>query len=128
MHIRFGLPAPLYFDSQSSIEMNSKAAASLRECNLIICDEALMVLRYAVETGDKKLKEIMDNNVIFGGKVVLFGGDFRQTLPIKARANHSEIIDLCIKNSYVWIHFEQRELMQNMQANPEKKQFVSDLL
>ena len=31
---------------------------------------------------DKLLRKLMDSDIIFGGKVMVLSGDFRQTLPI----------------------------------------------
>ena len=31
---------------------------------------------------DRTLKGIMSNDLLFGGKIVILGGDFRQLLPI----------------------------------------------
>ena len=42
-----------------------------------------MTKRKAVEALDRSMRDIMDiPNLPFGGKTILFGGDFRQTLPI----------------------------------------------
>ena len=35
-----------------------------------------------IEAFDFLLKDIMESNMLFGEKVVVFGGDFRQTLPV----------------------------------------------
>jgi len=42
-----------------------------------------MAPRYALEIMDRTLRDIMNNDFSFGGKIVLLGGDFRQLLPIK---------------------------------------------
>jgi ATP-dependent DNA helicase PIF1 len=31
---------------------------------------------------NRLLKDIMENDVFFGGKVIVLGGDFRQVLPV----------------------------------------------
>ena len=41
-------------------------------------------------------------NVPFGGKVMVFGGDFRQTLPIVKHGNRSAIVSNCINRSSLW--------------------------
>jgi ATP-dependent DNA helicase PIF1 len=49
---------------------------------LIIWDEVAMTKRQSVEMLDRSLQDIMGYELQFGGKVMVFGGDFRQVLPI----------------------------------------------
>ena len=44
-----------------------------------------MAPRYALEIMDRTLKDIIRNDLLFGGKIVILGGDFRQLLPILPR-------------------------------------------
>ena len=66
---------------------------------MFIWDEAPMAPRYALEIMDRALKDIMSNDLLFGGKIVILGGDFRQLLPILPRSIRSEVINLSIKSS-----------------------------
>ncbi|KMQ89447.1 hypothetical protein RF55_10925 [Lasius niger] len=91
VHKIFGLPVPLFADSSSTIKIQSKEAQYLKEIDIFIWDEAPMAPRYALEIMDRTLRDIMNNNISFGGKIVLLGGDFRQLLPIKVHAIRSEI-------------------------------------
>jgi len=54
---------------------------------IIIGDEAPMAHKFCFEPLDKSSRDIMSslNHVQspFGGKVVVFGGDFKQILPVK---------------------------------------------
>jgi hypothetical protein len=43
---------------------------------LIIWDEVAMIKRQSIETLDRSLWDIMGCEVPFGGKVMVFGGDF----------------------------------------------------
>ena len=45
-----------------------------------------MAPKYAVEALNMMLQDIVDGSCAFGGKVVVFGGDFRQILPVVRRA------------------------------------------
>ena len=45
---------------------------------LIIWDEASMAKRQAIEALDRTMQDIIEENFPFGGKIMLFGGDFRQ--------------------------------------------------
>ena len=50
-------------------------------------------VEYNIEEANKKLIDIMDRPTgLFGGKTVILGGDFMQTLPIKKKATNDQII------------------------------------
>lgn len=49
-----------------------------------------------------KLKDIMGNNNDFGGKVMVFGGDFRQLLPIIPRPITYQTVSANLVKSYLW--------------------------
>nr|KAJ0224052.1 hypothetical protein LSAT_V11C200058700 [Lactuca sativa] len=63
-------------------------ASLLRKASLIIWDEAPMIHKHAFEALDRTLKDIFkyhnprNSNLPFGGKVIVFRGDFRQILPV----------------------------------------------
>lgn len=52
-----------------------------------------MTKRQAVEALDRSLRDIMSCDMPFGGKVMLFGGDFRQVLPVVLRGTRAQITD-----------------------------------
>lgn len=68
-----------------------------------------------IEALDSLLKDIMDSNVLFVGKVVVFGGDFRQTLPM-VRGGKKNFIRESILNSKIWNQFEKLRFTKNMCA------------
>ncbi|GJS36785.1 DNA helicase, partial [Tanacetum coccineum] len=53
-------------------------------------------------------------NVLFGGKTIVLGGDFCQTLPVKKVAGKEELIAASIAESYLWCHFRICTLKENM--------------
>ena len=65
----------------------------LKQASLITWDEVAMTKRQAVEMLDRLLKDIMECPLPFGGKVVVFGGDFRQVLPVVTRGTRAQITD-----------------------------------
>ena len=85
---------------------------------LIIWDEAPMAHKFYFEALDKSLRDIMrlgnESSTIFGGKVIAFGGDFCQILPIVPRGSQSDIVHSTINASYVWDHCEVLILTKNM--------------
>ena len=81
-HSAFGIPLELDKDSSSSIKVNSNKGDLLKQVDLIVWDEAPMMHKHSFECVDRLLRDITGNDTVFGGKVVLFGGDFRQILPV----------------------------------------------
>ncbi|KAH1087266.1 hypothetical protein GYH30_018698 [Glycine max] len=81
-HSKFAIPVPATENSTCNIHQGSELAELLKVTKLIVWDEAPMCHKFAFEALDKSLKDIMQNNLAFGGKIIVFGGDFRQILPI----------------------------------------------
>jgi ATP-dependent DNA helicase PIF1 len=60
----------------------------------------------ALNHSTESLRDILDTKEkALGGKSMLVGGDFRQTLPIKIKANKSQIIATSLPKSYLWPRF-----------------------
>ncbi|WVZ88360.1 hypothetical protein U9M48_034890 [Paspalum notatum var. saurae] len=79
-----------------------------------------MTNKHCFEAPDKSLRDILrstddkSENKPFGGMTVVMGGDFRQILPVVPKGRRSHIIDASLKRSYLWKHFEEIKLTQNM--------------
>jgi hypothetical protein len=92
-HSRFKLPLDIRQNSMCSIRKNTHLAALIQKAPLIIWDEAPVNHRYCFEALDRTLKDIMSDITPhselkqFGGKTIVLGGDFRQTLPVLQPAN-----------------------------------------
>ncbi len=86
-HSRFKIPLELDSSSICSISKQSDTAKLLRDTKLIIWDEAPMMNKFAFEAVNRTLQDLCDSEEIFGGKVVVLSGDFRQVLnfPIISR-------------------------------------------
>ncbi|GJW36161.1 DNA helicase [Tanacetum coccineum] len=87
----------------------------LVEADLIIYDEAPMNDKRCFETLDRTLRDLMKApNLLFGGKTIVLGGDFRQTLPVKKGAAKEELIAASIAESHLWWNFKICTLTENM--------------
>ncbi|GJY96377.1 DNA helicase [Tanacetum coccineum] len=114
-HSRFQIPVNLHDECTCNIKKNSQLADLLRQTSLIIWDEAPMNDRRCFEALDRCLKDVLDNpNTLFGGKSIMLGGDFRQTLPVKKKASKAEVLDASITRSYIWPEFKTYTLKKNM--------------
>ena len=56
----------------------------------------------------------MHNDKPFGGKVIVFGGDFCQILPVVPRGSRSDIMHTSLNASYIWDHCQVFKLTKNM--------------
>nr|GEV52666.1 DNA helicase [Tanacetum cinerariifolium] len=118
-HSRFKLPLDLTDTSVCSVK-KTQLANLIRETSLIIWDEASMNDRRCFETLDKTLRDILRKSyALFGGKTIMLGGDFRETLPVKKGASRNKIIASSIAKSYLWHHFMLHRLTKNMHLADE---------
>ncbi|XP_020881833.1 ATP-dependent DNA helicase PIF1-like [Arabidopsis lyrata subsp. lyrata] len=115
-HSRFGIPIHPDDFTTCHIVPNSDLANMLKEASLIIWDEAPMMSRYCFESLDRSLNDVIGNvdGKPFGGKVVVFGGDFRQVLPVIHGAGRAEIVLAALNSSYLWEHCKVLTLTKNM--------------
>ncbi|GKB00078.1 ATP-dependent DNA helicase PIF1-like protein, partial [Tanacetum coccineum] len=113
-HSRFAIPINVNEDSTCCINIESDLAGLIRKTKLIIWDEAPMVHKHCFEALDRTLKDIMRSSKPFGGIVVVFGGDFRQILPVIPRGTRSEIVNASLWYSYIWEDIQVLKLTENM--------------
>ncbi|XP_021761819.1 uncharacterized protein LOC110726658 [Chenopodium quinoa] len=93
--------------------------ALLKETTLIIWDEASMAKKKNLESLDLLLQDICGNKLLFGGKVVVFGGDFRQVFPVVPRKTMKEAVEASIVTSYLWPKFIKFRLTENIRARED---------
>ncbi|GKB83931.1 ATP-dependent DNA helicase PIF1-like protein, partial [Tanacetum coccineum] len=119
-HSWFSIPINVVEDSMCHIAVDSELADLIRKAKLIIWDEAPMINRHCYEAFDRMLKDICRSNrstaskQVFGGKVVLFGGDFQQILPVIPNSSRQDVVHATIKSSYLWEHCTVLKLTVNM--------------
>ncbi|EOA29167.1 hypothetical protein CARUB_v10012345mg [Capsella rubella] len=115
-HSRFSIPLNPDEFALCKIKPKSDLANLIREASLIVWDEAPMMSKFCFEALDKSFSDIIrnTNNKVFGGKVVVFGGDFRQVLPVIIGAGRAEIFMSALNASYLWDHCKVLRLTKNM--------------
>lgn len=120
-HSRFGIPINPDEFSTCTIEPGSHRAQLAARASLIIWDEAPMMSKYCFQALDRTLCDIMKttDERLFGGKVVVFGGDFRQILPVIPQGNRADIVMASINKSYIWKHCKVLQLTKNMRLFSE---------
>ncbi|XP_057246767.1 uncharacterized protein LOC125491881 [Beta vulgaris subsp. vulgaris] len=120
-HSRFGIPLNVNENSTcAGIRPGSELTVLLIKTKLIIWDEAPMMHKYCFEALDRSLRNIMrfvdrDNlHRPFGGKVIVFGGDLRQILPVVPKGTRQDIVFATVNSSYLWDSCKVLRLTRNM--------------
>ncbi|XP_071932938.1 uncharacterized protein [Coffea arabica] len=119
-HSRFKIP--LYDDDSKSCHVGKQTtiAQLIRDAKLIIWDEASMAKRKSIERFDEMMRDITSRDLLFGGKTVVFEGDFRQTLPVVTKGNKEDIISASLVMSPIWQQLTKLRLKENMRVRSNK--------
>ncbi|KAL0716058.1 hypothetical protein Bca4012_065380 [Brassica carinata] len=115
-HSRFNIQMNLDETTSCKISPDSDLARLLRLADLIVWDEAPMMSRHCFENLDRTLCDIIrtKKHKPFGGKVIVFGGDFRQILPVIPYGGRTETLMASLKRPYIWEHCKVLRLTRNM--------------
>ena len=90
-HSRFKIPLQTSESTMINMSKKSGAAKLIRKAKVIIWDKAPMAKHQTIETIDRSFRDIMDIDKPFGGKFMVFGGDFWQVLPLVPKSTRAEI-------------------------------------
>lgn len=109
---------PIEIDDNFSCNVSNQSslACLIRDAKLIVWDEASMAKKKMIAALDILLKDIMDVDILFGGKIIVFGGDFRQTLPVVRNGEKEDFIYESLLYSKIWNKLEKLHLSENMRA------------
>jgi ATP-dependent DNA helicase PIF1 len=127
-HSKYKIYPPITETSTSRIEDHDYLAEMIRQASVIVIDEVTMMVSHALNAIDKLLRKIMKNNLPFGGKVVLLGGDFRQCLPVVKHGNRVKVVQSTIKNCDTWSSFQILRLEENMRTTRGSQEFANWLI
>ena len=87
-----------------------------------------MTPKYALEVVDRLFRNLCKSDKIFGNKIVIASGDFRQTLPVVKYSKRTKIIEDCVKSSKLWKYFKHLTLKDNLRVNQNELAFKEWLL
>lgn len=89
----------------------------MRLVAVLFWDEPTMTCIYAFEALDRTLKDILGNDMSFGGKVIIFGGVLDKFYQLYKMIRY--LIDVCIVKSSLKIYVEVIHLTQHMRAKED---------
>ncbi|KAK2381623.1 ATP-dependent DNA helicase PIF1 [Trifolium repens] len=79
-----------------------------------------MIHKFAFEAFERTLQDIMSDvdakngSLLFGGKTVVFGGDFRQILSVVPKGTRADIVHATLNSSRLWRRCRVLRLTKNM--------------
>ncbi|KAI8530232.1 hypothetical protein RHMOL_Rhmol11G0040100 [Rhododendron molle] len=118
-HSRFKIPIDGEGKLSCNVSKQSGLASLLKSASLIIWDEASMAKRQSIEALDILLRDLTEKDYLFGGKVVVLGGDFRQVLPVIPKGSKDDCIDASLVRSPIWSSLKKHTLKENMRAKQD---------
>jgi len=86
----------------SPVQPNDPRGELIRLTAVIICDEAPMANKAVLNCVEETCRRVMRNELLFGGKIFVSLGDFRQTCPVIRRGSKAQVIDASIKSCPFW--------------------------
>ena len=117
-HSCLKIPIPCHEASVCNIPKTSQLAELICITDLVIQDEAPMQHHHSMEAVDRTFRDIFDKSKKpFGGLSVVFGGDFRQILPVIIKGFKAQTVGSYIQRSFLWTSIKVLHLHQNMQLN-----------
>jgi hypothetical protein len=84
-HQSFGIPCRI--DENSYCHVNQATKSGIVNSSAVFWDECSMVHVDVANCVNRSLQDWMGNTALFGGKVVIFMGDFQQLLPVVRRGS-----------------------------------------
>lgn len=100
-HSRFKISLQVTKEIVCNITRGMHLYELLRRIRLIIWDEVSMQHKHCFTSVHRTLTNVMQNDFIFGGILVVLGGDFAQILPVVKRDNREAIVNANIQQSFL---------------------------
>ncbi|KAG5716843.1 ATP-dependent DNA helicase PIF1 [Termitomyces sp. T112] len=116
-HSRFKIPIPALETSIANIKRRNELSQLLLETKVVIWDEVPMQHKNAIDSVDQGFRDILEKDVPFGGVTVVFGGDFRQTLPVIQQGLRQQMIAASLKRGRLWDQIQVHYLVQNIRLD-----------
>ncbi len=93
-HSQFHIPIPS--NDTTVCHFTHADKLMMRHADLILWDECSMIHRDTADTVDRSLRDLLADQRPFGGKSVVFMGDFKQLLPVvRYGSGHHHTIQTC---------------------------------
>ena len=112
--------------SISPIQPDDPWGELLRMTSILICDKATMGNKAVFDCVEETCHKVMRNDLLFGGKIFKFLGDFQQTCSVVWGGSKAQVIAASIKSCSFWPQLRLIHYRWNAK-DPEFAQFDNDI-
>jgi len=98
-HSCFKISIPCHESSICNIPKTSEHADLIHMTDLVIWNKAPMQHKHVIETVNYIFKDLCDSQKPFGGITFVFGGDFKQILPVIVHGGRAQVVGACLQCS-----------------------------
>ena len=117
VHHRFKVPLNIHDETNLTISKHHAKAEVLKKADLIVWDEAPMQNKNIMDYVDRLLRDLKSKpNKPFGGATVVFGGDFKQCLPVVLHGKKVDILTASMLAWPLWSKVKILQLTENMRV------------
>ena len=122
-HSTFRIPIPTTSASYCGVKGADREV--IRQCRCICYDEVSMVGKEVADCLDRFLQDVMGNSSPFGGKAIVFLGDFKQLMPVEPGRRYPATV----KNCSWWPQCHVMRFTKNFRAavNPDFCEFLEQV-
>lgn len=123
-HSYFHIPIPANEYTMCNLSQSDRRI--LRSADVILYDECSMVHQDIADTVDRSMRDITNDDRPFGGKTIVFMGDFKQLLPV---VRHGKGHNFTMQRCSWWKKVRILTLNTNWRAvqHPEYSRFLEDV-
>lgn len=118
-HYRFDIPINGITDETTCLWKKTPKDL-LKKCSVFIWDEFTMQHKKCFEIVDRSLRLLTGVDKLWGGKVMIITGDWRQILPVIKKGNEAQIVEATLMTSYIWKSATICTLSKNVRINNTK--------
>ncbi|CEP06794.1 hypothetical protein [Parasitella parasitica] len=94
----------------------SAIASFIQRAKLVVCDKCSTISKDMISTVDRSFRVTTKVDAPFGGRLMVFGNDFRQVLPVISKASRSVIVCQCLNKASFWPQVVRLQLHTNMRV------------
>ena len=116
IHSRFKVPINIQSTSTCSFNAADATGKLIKMTKLIIIDEMTMSHKHVYEAIDRSVRDVTGKDQPFGEITTVFAGDWRQCLPVIKRGSRGDVVNACLKSSYLWQYMKVTNLTRNMRV------------